>query len=321
MAAAAAPPPVPTVLGKRKAIQEKWSGLKEAAMDTKLLFLACLPLADIVAVARTNKDFLAFVQTNFEKLAHLMYPLEDWKQAKCALAYSGGESCPTTEPDWVRKGTLLGQQNLRQDCETWCTDHRQFWDRVIQWIYDNIVLEAVIYKGQEYLADQKAVQQQEVSALLESPETRNQVHLRLKQKSARMMPFDPSEREHDPWLSLAVYQQMTRLSLQSPWEQLHPFPPHIQTMTLLYDQWYTVRGALAGVSMMTSRKTSWTVTGTCRNPLTLGQVAEAAFRIKRLPFDTSSERFGYIRGPEYPTPSSIRLRVYLDESRLKIPFL
>lgn len=281
-------------------IEREWSIIQDAPSDVKMLFLtSCLPLVDIVAVAQTNKSLLEFVKIHFSKIAQMLYPLEDRKQAKCALAYSGGDFCPTTEAEWIRKGTLLGQ-NL-QDCQTWCMDHRFFWETVLHWIYDNIKVVALRYKGQEY-GSQDYSEQTPVEKLMPAAATNPEVEFHLERTSARTSPL-----HHNPRDSLSIYEGLSRMAArESKWEYLHVFPPHIEKITLEYKQSYIQRH-MQGTTIL-PYTSSWSLTTSCFDPITLGQVAEAAFRIKRFPFDTFGERFESIL-KSYPTPTSIHLRL------------
>ena len=131
-------------------IEKKWSLLTHAPEELKLQFLACLPLSDLVAMAQINKDFLSFIGTHLDGISQIQYPLEDKTMAKCSLAYFEGDKCPTTEAEWKQKGRLLGHD--LQDCRIWCQETHLFWDTVLHWIYENIHVEAIEYKGHVYPA-------------------------------------------------------------------------------------------------------------------------------------------------------------------------
>ena len=268
-------------------IEKKWSLLTHAPEELKLQFLACLPLSDLVAMAQINKDFLSFIGTHLDGISQIQYPLEDKTMAKCSLAYFEGDKCPTTEAEWKQKGRLLGHD--LQDCRIWCQETHLFWDTVLHWIYENIHVEAIEYKGHVYPAQVwNSEQGMDVEPKFFPAPEEIQYILRLKEP---VRVWNESEWKTLPFV-IPLYNRLSALAQQNDWRKLQIFPKSFREVTLCRGQSDSSdRRGTNQIQVQIPFTRCWILEATCDHPLTLGQVAEGAFRIKRHTFETFYEGF------------------------------
>lgn len=297
-------------------IVEKWSAFLSAPEDMKLRFLACLTLPEIVGVARLNKEFLKFVQDHLQEVASDKYPLEEGKAAICALAYDGGDTCPLAPADWQQRGRLLGQ-TLRDFCPDWCsnTATHLFWQTVMQWIYDNVEVSAIEYEGKRYRA---AAYREDTPHAVEVrprvfPEHPQWVRFIL----TAPYPFrirDVVDTERP--ISIDMYNSLCNKARMagSEWSRLQIFPKHLRQLTLISQSvgdWKR-RDGKNNIEVEIPLQSTWTVYALCDQPLTLGQVAEAAFRVKFHTFENWFERFQRVSDKKKNNPTSLTLTINFD---------